>query len=142
MGEEQGTEIQTFLIADVRGYTLFTNERGDEAAAKLAAKFASIARAGVEARGGTVIELRGDEALAGDGAANAGAAWLVPIVAVMVTINVMGGVGGWFAATARLPFVAGLDRRIWAARNDRRASSPDRCFAHWLRCVRRNCETQ
>jgi YVTN family beta-propeller protein len=48
----------------VRGYTLFTQERGDEAAAKLAAKFAGIARQGVEARGGSVIELRGDEALA------------------------------------------------------------------------------
>jgi YVTN family beta-propeller protein len=48
----------------VRGYTLFTHERGDEAAAKLAAKFASLAREGVEARGGSVIELRGDEALA------------------------------------------------------------------------------
>jgi YVTN family beta-propeller protein len=57
-------EIKTFLIADVRGYTLFTQERGDEAAGKLAAKFASIARAGVEGRGGSVIELRGDEALA------------------------------------------------------------------------------
>jgi YVTN family beta-propeller protein len=59
-----GTEIRTFLIADVRGYTLFTHERGDEAAAKLAAKFALLAREGVEARGGSVIELRGDEALA------------------------------------------------------------------------------
>ena len=57
-------EIRTFLIADVRGYTMFTQERGDEAAAKLAAKFAQIAREGVEARGGSVIELRGDEALA------------------------------------------------------------------------------
>jgi class 3 adenylate cyclase len=35
------TEIRTFLIADVRGYTLFTHERGDEAAAKLAAKLAT-----------------------------------------------------------------------------------------------------
>jgi YVTN family beta-propeller protein len=59
-----GAEIRTFLIADVRGYTLFTHERGDEAAAKLAAKFASLAREGVQARGGSVIELRGDEALA------------------------------------------------------------------------------
>jgi hypothetical protein len=42
-----GAEIRTFLIADVRGYTLFTHERGDEAAAKLAAKFASVAREGV-----------------------------------------------------------------------------------------------
>jgi YVTN family beta-propeller protein len=58
-----GAQIRTFLIADVRGYTLFTQERGDEAAAKLAAKFADIAREGVEARGGTLLELRGDEAL-------------------------------------------------------------------------------
>ncbi len=56
-------QIRTFLIADVRGYTLFTQEHGDEAAAKLAAKFADIARDGVEARGGTLLELRGDEAL-------------------------------------------------------------------------------
>lgn len=56
-------QIRTFLIADVRGYTLFTQERGDEAAAKLAAKFADIAGEGVESRGGTLLELRGDEAL-------------------------------------------------------------------------------
>jgi YVTN family beta-propeller protein len=56
--------IQAFLIADVRGYTLFTQQRGDEAAAKLAKKFAEVAREGVEGRGGRVIELRGDEALA------------------------------------------------------------------------------
>jgi adenylate cyclase len=60
----EATMIQTFLIADVRGYTLFTQERGDEAAAKLAAKFARIARETVQRRGGSVIELRGDEALA------------------------------------------------------------------------------
>ena len=56
-------QIRTFLIADVRGYTLFTQERGDEAAGKLAAKFADITREAVEARGGTLLELRGDEAL-------------------------------------------------------------------------------
>jgi YVTN family beta-propeller protein len=59
-----GAAIKAFLIADVRGYTMFTQERGDEAAAKLAAKFAAVAREGVAARGGEVIELRGDEALA------------------------------------------------------------------------------
>ena len=58
-----GVHIRTFLIADVRGYTLFTQERGDEVAAKLAAKFAEIAREIVQARGGTLLELRGDEAL-------------------------------------------------------------------------------
>ena len=56
-------QIRTFLIADVRGYTLFTQERGDEAAGKLAARFAEIAEEIVEARGGTLLELRGDEAL-------------------------------------------------------------------------------
>ena len=56
-------QVRTFLIADVRGYTLFTQERGDEAAAKLAARFADIAREIVEDRGGTLLELRGDEAL-------------------------------------------------------------------------------
>ena len=44
---EQG-QIRTFLIADVRGWTLFTQQRVDEVAAKLAAKFAGIAREGVD----------------------------------------------------------------------------------------------
>jgi class 3 adenylate cyclase len=56
--------IQTFLIADIRGYTRFTQDRGDEAAADLAAKFAALARDGVGNYGGRIIELRGDEALA------------------------------------------------------------------------------
>jgi amino acid transporter len=42
--------------------------------------------------------------------AKMGVASLAPIVACLVTINALGGVGGWFAATARLPFVAGIDR--------------------------------
>jgi len=42
--------------------------------------------------------------------AKMGIAWLGPVFAVFVTLNALGGVGGWFAATARLPFVAGLDR--------------------------------
>jgi peptide/nickel transport system substrate-binding protein len=62
-GASGAAEIRTFLIADVRGYTLFTQERGDEAAGKLAAKFADIAREIVGSRGGTLLELRGDEAL-------------------------------------------------------------------------------
>ena len=45
-------------------------------------------------------------------AGQAGAAWVVPIIAALVTINVLGGIGGWFASTARLPFVAGLDRYL------------------------------
>ena len=61
--------ILTFLIADVRGYTAFTRTAGDEAAARLAAAFAEVVREGVEASGGDVVELRGDEALAVFGSA-------------------------------------------------------------------------
>lgn len=44
-----------------------------------------------------------------------GAAWLVPPLALLVVIGAIGGVFGWFAAVARLPFVAGLDRYLPAA---------------------------
>src|ERR671919_231585 len=60
----RSTLVLSFLIADVRGYSRFTAERGDAAAALLAKRFADLARDAVEARGGRVIELRGDEALA------------------------------------------------------------------------------
>ncbi len=59
-----GAELLSFLIADIRGYTSFTQSRGDEAAAQLAGKFALVAREGIEAYGGRLLELRGDEALA------------------------------------------------------------------------------
>ncbi len=54
---------RTFVIADIRGYTRFTRDHGDAAAAHLASVFADLAREAVEARGGEVLELRGDEAL-------------------------------------------------------------------------------
>jgi YVTN family beta-propeller protein len=57
-------DVHAFLIADIRGYTSFTQEQGDEGAARLAARFAEIARATVEANSGRVVELRGDEVLA------------------------------------------------------------------------------
>jgi YVTN family beta-propeller protein len=57
------SELLTFLFADIRGYTSFTQRRGDEAAAKLTAKFAMIVRELVAEFSGTVFELRGDEAL-------------------------------------------------------------------------------
>jgi class 3 adenylate cyclase len=56
--------VITFLIADVRGYSRFTSAYGDEAAARLAAKFAELMKDGVQTRDGKVIEIRGDEALA------------------------------------------------------------------------------
>jgi class 3 adenylate cyclase len=61
---EGQTGVQTFLIADVRGYSRYTEEYGDEAAARLAGKFVDLVAEGVEAHGGTLIEVRGDEGLA------------------------------------------------------------------------------
>jgi class 3 adenylate cyclase len=58
------TGVRTFLIADVRGYSRYTEEYGDEEAARLAATFADVVRDEIEAHGGRVIEIRGDEALA------------------------------------------------------------------------------
>jgi hypothetical protein len=57
---------QAPLVPDRRhpGYTRFTAEHGDAAAARLAGTFAGLARDAVEARSGRVIELRGDEVLA------------------------------------------------------------------------------
>jgi YVTN family beta-propeller protein len=56
-------DVRTFLIADLRGYTRFTQEQGDEAASHLATRFAEIVRATVPRSGGELLELRGDEAL-------------------------------------------------------------------------------
>jgi amino acid transporter len=39
-----------------------------------------------------------------------GMAPVAPLVAVLVTISSIGGVSAWFAASARIPFVAGVDR--------------------------------
>jgi ABC-type transport system substrate-binding protein/class 3 adenylate cyclase len=56
-------DIRTFLIADIRGYTKYTQAHGDEAGARIAARFAAVVREEIESRGGQVVELRGDEAL-------------------------------------------------------------------------------
>ena len=62
-GDSGETELRTFLIADIRGYTTYTREHGDEAAGVLAGRFAELVREVVTVRGGFLLELRGDEAL-------------------------------------------------------------------------------
>jgi class 3 adenylate cyclase len=97
-GRLKGAE-RAFLIADVRGYTRFTREHGDTEAARLASKFAELARDSVEARSGRVIELRGDEALAVfESAANAARA-AVELAAVCADEA---------AAEAGLPLLVGV----------------------------------
>lgn len=58
-----GSGVWTFLIADVRRYTRFSNDYSDEAAARLADRFAALCERVVGEYVGQVIELRGDEAL-------------------------------------------------------------------------------
>lgn len=62
-GDEAESVVRAFLIADVRGYTAFTQTHGDEEAGQLAARFAALAREAIAVSGGEVLELRGDEAL-------------------------------------------------------------------------------
>jgi basic membrane protein A len=60
---DASSSIRSFLIADVRGYTRYTQERGDDAGARVAAEFAKLARQEIKRHGGELLELRGDEAL-------------------------------------------------------------------------------
>jgi hypothetical protein len=82
-----GTDLRTFLIADIRGYTKYTGEHGDEAAAALASSFADLVQEAVEARGGTLIELRGDEALVGFASARQALRAAVDLQARIVEAN-------------------------------------------------------
>jgi WD40 repeat protein/DNA-binding SARP family transcriptional activator len=60
---EAAPALNIFLIADIRGYTTFTNAKGDEAAAALSTRFADLTERVVGDAGGSLVELRGDEAL-------------------------------------------------------------------------------
>jgi class 3 adenylate cyclase len=55
--------VRTFLLADVRGYTRYTAEHGDDAAAALARRLAALVGSTVAGFGGELIEVRGDETL-------------------------------------------------------------------------------
>jgi class 3 adenylate cyclase len=57
------TLVRTFLLADIRGYTRYTREHGDEAASQLARRLASLVRSAVPEFGGELLEVRGDETL-------------------------------------------------------------------------------
>jgi class 3 adenylate cyclase len=55
--------VRTFLIADIRGYSRYTEQCGDEAAAALSRKFARISADAGEEYGSEFVEVRGDEAM-------------------------------------------------------------------------------
>src|SRR5919108_5684223 len=98
-GDAAGPVELTFLIADVRGYTSFTRERGDAEAARLAKRFAELARDAVEARSGRVTELRGDEVLAVFGS---------PDQAVRAAVELQAACEEQVAADPTLPLLVGV----------------------------------
>jgi class 3 adenylate cyclase len=57
-------EIRIFLVADIRGYARFTLDHGDEAAGRLAGRFAAVAGEVIEHHNGAILEIRADEILA------------------------------------------------------------------------------
>jgi class 3 adenylate cyclase len=63
VSETERTSVHTFLIADIRGYSRYTEECGDEAAAALSKRFEGIVHDDIEAHDGELVEMRGDEAL-------------------------------------------------------------------------------
>lgn len=64
------------------------------------------------------------------GGARVGWSALVPLIALMLVISNVGGVGAWLTATARLPFVAGIDRYLPASFGELhpRFGTPHRSF--------------
>jgi len=48
-------------------------------------------------------------------AGRVGIAWIVPIVAAVLTVSIAGIASAWLSGSARVPFVAGLDRYMPAA---------------------------
>jgi WD40 repeat protein/class 3 adenylate cyclase len=99
MGDAADPVERTFVIADVRGYTRFTRERGDAEAARLAKRFAEVARDAVEARSGRVTELRGDEVLA---------VFKSPDQAVRAAVELQAVCGEEIAADPTLPLLVGV----------------------------------
>jgi len=63
MADEPEPGVRAFLIADIRGFTRFTHDLGDEEAARLTTWFVATTRDRVERRDGAVVGVRGDEAL-------------------------------------------------------------------------------
>src|SRR5689334_5384206 len=55
--------VRTFLLADVRGYTRYTAEHGDDAASALARRLAGLVGSTVPQFDGELLEVRGDETL-------------------------------------------------------------------------------
>ncbi len=102
-----GAELRTFMIADVRGYTTYTREHGDEAAGALASAFAEAVRGVAEANEGFLLELRGDEALVVFVSARQALRAAVAMQARFVEVRLARGVGIGLDAGEAVPIEGG-----------------------------------
>jgi class 3 adenylate cyclase len=68
---DRPSALLTFLLADIRGYTRYSSEQGDQAAARLSDRFLSVCREVVSSHGGEVFGSAGDQALAAFSSAHA-----------------------------------------------------------------------
>src|SRR5262245_61029603 len=98
-GPGEPADVLAFLIADIRGYTAFTRERGDAEAARLATRFAALAGDAVAARSGEVVEVRGDEVFA---------VFRVAAQAVRAALELQATLAEESAADPSLPLPAGI----------------------------------
>jgi amino acid transporter len=64
---------------------------------------------------GEVSGLQGIMQAIAKGGERLGFPGITPVAALLITLSNLGAVGAWLAATARLPFVAGIDRFLPAA---------------------------
>lgn len=64
-----------------------------------------------------------------------GMLWIIPVCALLISLSNLGASGAYLAATARLPFVAGIDRYLPPAfgRLHPRYKTPD--VAIWTQCI-------
>ena len=105
------TDLRTFLIADIRGYTTYTREQGDEAGAALAARFAELVAEVVTARDGFLLEIRGDEALVAFVSARKALRAAIDLQARFAEANLPRGVGIGLDAGEAIPCRARLRSR-------------------------------
>jgi class 3 adenylate cyclase len=58
--DTNSTEAQSLVSGDIRGYTRFTQEHGDDAASELTGRFADLVREVVPTFEGELVELAGE----------------------------------------------------------------------------------
>src|SRR5947209_3860919 len=97
--QEHPSALLTFLLADVRGYTRYSAEQGDHAAARLSERFLSLCREVVSHHGGQVFGSAGDQALAAFTSAHA---------ALRAAMALQARLEAEQAAHPELPLMAGI----------------------------------